>query len=185
LTLAGLLLRDGHRVTVLERGGSFVVADAGIVLAPHAVRVLSELDVVDTLRTRGYLPETTILTDQHGRELSKLDAQDGEHLFGRSLAVRRAVLHESLLGVLMDGVLVAGVTPEDITEDGNRVRIVCSDGESRAADVLVGADWIRSAVRRLVFNGATATYSRYTCWRFVVEHSPQIRRAVEMSGAGR
>lgn len=60
LTLAGLLLRDGHRVTVLEREGSFVVAGAGIVLAPDAVRVLSELDVVDTLRTKGYLPETTI-----------------------------------------------------------------------------------------------------------------------------
>lgn len=54
---------------MLEREGSFVAAGACIVLAPNAVRVLSELDVVDTLGTQGYLPETTIPTDQHGREL--------------------------------------------------------------------------------------------------------------------
>jgi 2-polyprenyl-6-methoxyphenol hydroxylase-like FAD-dependent oxidoreductase len=60
-----------------------------------------------------------------------------------------------------------------------------SDGSAGDYDVLVGADGIHSAVRRLVFDGPEPRYVGQVSWRMVVEGGPAITAWTVMLARGR
>src|ERR1017187_2781497 len=71
------LARRGAAVTVLERSKSFAEVGAGIQLAPNAIRILQQLDVLDAIPPAAVLPRRLVLADAvDGRELTSLDLTD-------------------------------------------------------------------------------------------------------------
>ena len=74
LSAALSLARRGADVTVLERSRSFAEVGAGIQLAPNAIRILDQLEVLDAIRPAAVLPRRLVLADAvDGRELTSLD----------------------------------------------------------------------------------------------------------------
>jgi 2-polyprenyl-6-methoxyphenol hydroxylase-like FAD-dependent oxidoreductase len=85
------------------------------------------------------------------------------------------VLQATLAGALDDGVLQLGAKCTGFAFDGDGVRVQFDDGREERADVLVGADGIRSTIHRQLRGEPQVRYSGYFCWRSsaYLEH-PQL-----------
>ena len=177
LALAGRLGALGHEVTLLERapgprrqgylmdffGPGYDAAEATGVLA--------------AIRERGHAVTEVSYLDPAGRRRAGLPfARFAESRRGRLVSILRPDLEAALREHLPAAVdLRHGVEPVAVEEGADRVRVTLAGGSDLDADLLVGADGIHSAVRRLVF-GPERRYLRplgfhTAAWTFV---DPQV-----------
>ncbi|KIZ16325.1 FAD-dependent monooxygenase [Streptomyces natalensis] len=174
LTAAVALDRRGWAVTVLERAAALEPVGAGIGLAPNAQRALDTLGVGDAVRALAAWRATGAIRLPGGRVLARTDNAAAVRRFGGPVVVApRAELVELLAerlpaGSVRTGAVATLVDVGDPAPGGRAARVRCGD-EELTADLVVGADGIRSAVRRAVFPGhPEPRYAGFTAWRFVV-----------------
>lgn len=185
LTLAAALQQKSIDTTLVERTPKFAPVGAGIVLGVNAMKVMTRIGVADAIAERGIEVAAARITNARGKTLTALDFQSLPSDIGRAIAIHRAALHDAILtGVRAESVRL-GTTVDEIREDDDHVDVRLSDGSAYRADVLVGADGIRSSVRAKVFGEFPLRYSGYTCWRFVVTGDFAFRDTWEMWGRGR
>jgi 2-polyprenyl-6-methoxyphenol hydroxylase-like FAD-dependent oxidoreductase len=166
------LRRAGIEPTVFERAPEPREVGAGISLWSNALRALRAIGADGPVVARGEAMRVAEIRTWRGRVLKRQEAAR----FGGDtpviVMIHRAELLAALLGQLPAGTVrfgseCAGV--ED-TADVATARIVRDGGQSRfSADVLVGADGIRSVVRAGLKGPEPVRYSGYTCWRGVAE----------------
>ncbi|SFC19081.1 2-polyprenyl-6-methoxyphenol hydroxylase [Streptomyces aidingensis] len=169
LAAAVALHRRGWRVEVLERAPEFTEVGAGISLWPNALHALEALGLAGAVRELGAVEPAGGLRDRRGRWLSRTESAELTRRFGRPLVVlARADLLRVLAGALPAGSLRPGSEVRAVREDGHGGVVVRhGSGESRA-DAVVGADGLRSVVRRALWPGADGPrYAGYTAWRMV------------------
>jgi 2-polyprenyl-6-methoxyphenol hydroxylase-like FAD-dependent oxidoreductase len=180
LAAALALRRVGLDVVVLEQAPKLEVLGAGLALAANAVQALERLGVADSVRARGERTERLQAHKPDGATIVDLPLADRE-----MLGIHRADLQDVLADELGDA-LTLGVACTGFTDDGYRVVVEGSDGESRAADVLVGADGLRSKTRAWLLGDRPPRYAGYTGWRAVAgfEHPSLRARMTETWGRG-
>ncbi|NUW46087.1 FAD-dependent monooxygenase [Nonomuraea rhodomycinica] len=176
------LRRNGWQVTLLERAPSFQPLGSGITLAPNAVRALDALGLGAELRARGTAQGAAGLRVPSGRWLMRAKVEELEHRMGvPAFALHRADLHDLLIGAL-DGVDVRpGHTVTGLPE-ANMLAFDGPDGPGRlGADLIVGADGIRSKLRQVLFPAHPGpVYAGYVTWRGIV---PADRTPAAMSSS--
>jgi 2-polyprenyl-6-methoxyphenol hydroxylase-like FAD-dependent oxidoreductase len=190
LTAGISLLRAGWDVTVCESAPRLEPAGAGLFVWPNALHALGSLGLADALVARGRVLAGTGVRRPDGRWLSSLDGAAVARRYGAPLvAVARAELVDLLASALPAGSLrlgtrVVGVDSGAGTDEA-RVRLE-GPGAGMAAQLVVGADGLRSVVRGSVWPEQPApVYRGYTAWRAVV-HAPGLvsDRAGETWGRG-
>lgn len=144
------LQQAGIRAVVCEaypdRGGD---AGGGLTLAPNGLDALDVIGLGDLVRPFGTPMTGIVMQDWKGRRLGEFGNPPGVppmQLFYRSDLYR--VLHEEAgrRGIRIEyGKRLTGTTE---TADGITARF--ADGTEASADLLIGADGIRSTVRRLI-----------------------------------
>ena len=180
LACALALSRSGWQVEVLERAPEFTRVGTALVLWPNALRALDELGVGEAVRRRSTLEGQAGIRDAAGRWLSRADTAEIERRYGPTAVIHRADLVEVLRAALPDGVVRGGVTVSGASPDGT---VRHSGGESRA-DLVVGADGVRSVVRTSVWPDAPAPrYAGYTAYRMITPPLP-VGESAESWGAG-
>ncbi|MFE1441919.1 FAD-dependent monooxygenase [Streptomyces sp. NPDC058739] len=173
LAAAVALHRRGWRVEVLERAPEFTEIGAGISLWPNAFRALGALGLAERVKALGAVETAGGVRDRRGRWLSRTDNTELERRFGHPLAVlHRADLLRALAEALPAECLRPGSEVSAVHEDGPRVVVEHRGGTSRS-DLVVGADGLRSGVRRSLLPDAPGPrYAGYTAWRMVTEPLP-------------
>ncbi|MEZ4384925.1 MAG: FAD-dependent monooxygenase [Nannocystaceae bacterium] len=169
LTAAAALQRLGAPVEVAEQTPSFGVVGSGVTIQANANAVLSALGI--SLGEGDAVPIGAFsVIDERGRPVYVGDARE-IMVDPPSVNVHRADLHRVLLAAAADvplrpGVAVTGVSPGD-----DDVEVTFDDGSSGRWELVVGADGVRSAVRRALLGeaGSRTRYSGQTCWRFAVD----------------
>ncbi|MDR7281141.1 FAD-dependent monooxygenase [Catenuloplanes atrovinosus] len=167
LSAAAGLWRTGWRVTVLERVAAFRPVGAGLVVQANGARCLEALGLGGGLRDRARVDVSGGTRRADGRWLARIGAGDLERRLGTlALGIHRAALHELLLGALPEGAVRTGAEVRSLTENGE-VTWQAADGPGRIeADLVVGADGIRSTVRRLLWpEAAEPVHVGVTAWR--------------------
>ncbi|WP_410574059.1 FAD-dependent monooxygenase [Amycolatopsis sp. cmx-4-61] len=164
------LRRAGWTVTVLERSAEPGEVGAGWSFAPNAVRAADALGVGEQFRAVSVPTEAgATLRTPDGRYLMRFRPGRDTPL----LANHRADLHRVLAAQLPDGVVQPAAEVAVVEQSGHGVTVGyrTPGGPATAqADLLVGADGIRSAVRRAVWPDAPApVFQRILCWRGVTE----------------
>ncbi|MFF9915375.1 FAD-dependent monooxygenase [Streptomyces sp. NPDC013457] len=170
LAAAIALHRRGWRVQVLERAPRFTEIGAGISLWPNALRALDTLDLAGTVRTLGAVETAGGVRDRRGRPLSRTETAELVRRFGHPLVVlHRAELLRALTEALPPECLRPGTDVTGVRDDGHGLVVEHSGGACRA-DLVVGADGLRSAVRQALWPDARGPrYVGYTAWRMVTE----------------
>ncbi len=150
--LSILLARDGHEVRVYEAAAVLGPVGAGFLLQPSGQAVLAELGLLDGVAASAWPIRRFRAESAPGRILSELRYDRGDPA-AHALGVSRG----RLFTTLQTTAVTAGVRIETgIRIAGGRERRalvvpVAHDGaELDACDLLVGADGMRSAVRRSV-----------------------------------
>ena len=166
LATAIALRRAGIEADVYERSPHFGEVGAGITLWPNATRILLDLGVGEAIVARGRrFPESELLTAT-GVVLARTSVRDIEEYFDAPcIALHRAELHRALVDALPARGLFTGAVCQGVATNGDRATATFADGRTVDADLIVGADGIRSVVRSAVQPRVTPRYAGYTGWR--------------------
>ncbi|RCG28698.1 FAD-binding protein [Sphaerisporangium album] len=146
------LHRQGHEVTLYERGPELREAGTAVVVTPNGVRALDELGLSEYVRGQAMPGVTTGgLRDWRGRPLLVTDAAQARRTVGMVVTVSRADLHRALRAPLPAD-LVRTATPVRRLEPGHgAVTVIGDDGPLTRADAVIVADGIGSALRGRLF----------------------------------
>jgi 6-hydroxynicotinate 3-monooxygenase len=166
LTAAGFLQRAGFAVTVYEEAPAFSRIGAGIILSANATKVLRRLGIEDALVAAGIKPHCYVSRAwDTGATMYEIvfDADSERRCGGPYLNIHRGDLHAVLERGVAPGTIAFDHQLVDLQEAGDAMRLVFANGATDDADVVIGADGIRSKVREFVvdpeppqFVGATA-----------------------------
>lgn len=172
LGAALMIARRGVQVTVLEQAPEFGEVGAGLQLAPNITRMLDEMGVLEKILPHSVKPERLVFRNaQSGEELTHLDLADAERRYGGPYIV----LHRSdLLNALLTAAeaeqnitLLTGHRVTELVDRGDLVSARCANGAELSSQLLLGADGLRSLVRRHLLGDETVA-SGYVAYRGAV-----------------
>jgi 2-polyprenyl-6-methoxyphenol hydroxylase-like FAD-dependent oxidoreductase len=144
-TTALLLARAGVRVTLCERVAEPRAVGAAILLQPNGLGVLYGLGLGDALRARATEVRTARIATATRTLVDAAFPDFGEGL-DHALVVRRSHLFATLLDAVAAEPRIEtrfGAEVTAVTRDGE----VTAGGETLRADLVIGADGLRSRVR--------------------------------------
>jgi len=172
LSLARELAIRGVRASVLEKAPQLNPVGAGIIMNPNAMRVLERNGLADEVRRDSWPYLTRETRDRRGRLLA---TRDYRPLYDSGKLSQGALVHRAhLLGVLYrslpPGTVRFGAAPEA--------------GQSVETELVVGADGIRSQVRRERFGQFQPRYMGYRSHRLIMENVAGVRCFTEYLGRG-
>jgi salicylate hydroxylase len=179
LAAALCLHAAGFHPRVLERSDGSVETGAGIQLSPNGVRVLHALGLRRPLAAIGFRPEAVFLRDhRRGRLIARRPLGDvSEERYGAPYyQVHRRELHR----LLRETAETRGIPVHPgrecsevrVTDDGVEVQ---AGDRLETADVLIGADGIRSRVRTGLFGPDQPRYTGHVAFRGLVPTSALSR----------
>jgi salicylate hydroxylase len=188
LAAAIALRKAGLEPLVLEQAPAFTAIGAGLGLYVNAMKALSYLGAdahwrataarIDVAEQRG-LADDQIITES---SLQPRAVKYGEPYY----CGHRADLLASLLLALPPECVRTGSRVVAFEETGDDVRVELATGEEVRGDLLVGADGLRSATRRLLIGEREARFTGVVVWRGLIprEKVPARYDATIMSWYG-
>jgi len=171
LAAAACLLQAGFDVHVYEQAKALGEVGAGINIGPNASRLLHRLGLAERLGACGVKPATV---DQRrwddGRFLlrSPLGALVEEKFGAPYYTFHRADLHGAIASLLPAERVHLGHRFTRLIDRGDRVEAQFDNATSIAADALVGADGIHSAVRHALLGPEKPRFTGCVAYRGLV-----------------
>jgi len=170
LALAGLLSRQGTRVTVFEQAAAFERIGAGIQMSPNAMHVLRALGLEPLLRRLAFEPPAwSHRVWDTGEHLSDLTfGAEAERRYGAPyLLLHRGDLHAAILSAVPADSIRFNKKLSDIDRGGAGITLRFADGSRATVDAVVGADGVHSRVREILLGPERPTFTGRVAHRTV------------------
>jgi salicylate hydroxylase len=177
LTTALALRRLGMEAEVYERAPAFEVVGSGLTITPGVRKALNYLEFHDAFEQAVEAPERPSLLDWGtGAPLAEPEPRT-PHL-DDVRRIRRSDFHDLLMDALrsVGGCKVHfGHRLIKVRQDETSATAVFENGQVVDAELLVGADGIRSAVRPFLTGPETPRFTGYVAWRFMIPTAAAAR----------
>ncbi|TWF39816.1 2-polyprenyl-6-methoxyphenol hydroxylase-like FAD-dependent oxidoreductase [Chitinophaga polysaccharea] len=164
LTTAIALQQQQIQFEIYEAAPELKAVGAGIWLGGNAMNVYERLGLADALKAPSIFLESVFIKDVKGQLLQFIDNLDIQQRYGNAThAIHRGTLQQILANAVKQPIHLG---KRCVGINGNVVRF--EDGTTDSADVIIGADGIRSVVREQYVTKAQYRYSGQTCWRAII-----------------
>jgi salicylate hydroxylase len=171
LAAAIALRQRGFEVQIFERSARLEEAGAGLQIGPNGVKVLRALGLEDELMRNAFEPLSIMsLTWDDGRLRFRepLKAVARQKYGAPYLTAHRADMHNLLRRATGDTPLHLGVDCIGADTVNGTAVARFADGSEAEADIVIGADGIRSALRAQHFGADRARFTEMMAWRAIV-----------------
>jgi len=174
LAAASCLMKAGHEVEVYEQAPVLGEVGAGIQISANAMHVLRSLGLEGAVNRVGVRPGAYVFRLHDTGEVIQQFSLSEEHerLHGAPYTqLHRADLHEILAAKAREfrhDVVRLNRRAIGFTESDRDVELKFEDGSSVHGDLLIGADGLKSVVRRQIVGETPATYTGDAAWRLTV-----------------
>jgi salicylate hydroxylase len=167
---ARALSLQGADVTVYEQANQIREVGAGIGLRPSTMDLFRRLGIFDAIAAVSSPSDYFEILTADGHPIAK-DAWPGIDDFAvptRTHLIHRGDFIDALLGVLPEGMVQVGHKLERIEDKGSHAVLTCANGTTVEADLVIGADGIKSAVRRQLFSDQEPVFAGEHAYRVVI-----------------
>jgi salicylate hydroxylase len=182
LCAALALVKRGFEVSVYEQSAQLGEVGAGLQLSPNAMHVLQSFGIADVIKTKAFNPESAVMRHyKTGKAYFTVPFGDAATLkYGADyLHIHRADLHAVLHSecVKSNVDIHLGQAIQGYEQTTKSLKILFKNGingvndKSLEADVLVGADGIKSEVQACMLGQTLAEFTGQVAWRGTVEAS--------------
>ena len=162
LATAIALTEAGFTVAIYERANTLDEFGAGLQLTPNATRALARLGLLERVLPLASRPQAVVvLRGSDNAELMRMPLESAERRWGAAyLVIHRADMQRALVEAVherpgIELTLGAEVVGFEIDGDLVSVGLACGQTQTRdEADLLIGADGLRSQVRDRLGFGA-------------------------------
>jgi salicylate hydroxylase len=171
LAAALALRRRGIDVMLYERAGKLAEVGAGLQIGPNSIKVLCALGLEDALRKNAFEPTNMVSLKWDDASLRWREPMKGfyaENFGAPYMTAHRADIHAMLQAGLGDAPLELGADCIGAETVNGTAVARFSDGHEAEADLIVGADGIRSAIRAQHFGDGAPRFTGMIAWRCMV-----------------
>ncbi|KAJ6570075.1 hypothetical protein DFH09DRAFT_421418 [Mycena vulgaris] len=141
------------------------IIGGGLGLAPNGLRAISRIspDAAAYIEERGFPGEVMTFRNSKGTLLGRFRAGRRARYGLGELMLPRATVHDALVQELRPGAVAWGKKVRYVKENRDGVEVTLEDGTIETADLVIGADGVRSVVREAIFGQRyDATYEELT-----------------------
>jgi salicylate hydroxylase len=174
LTAASCLMKAGHQVEVYEQAPQLGEIGAGIQISANAMHVLRDLGMEDSITRAGVQPGAYVFRLHDTGEVIQRFSLSEEHqrMHGAPYTqLHRADLHDILASAALrldPDVVRLDHRVTGFAETASGVELHFANGTTARGDLLIGADGVKSVVRKQLFGDVPATYTGDAAWRIIV-----------------
>ena len=179
LALAVPLARAGVRVEIVEIRSDTDVLGSGITVQGNALRVLRDLGVWDEVAACGFPFDSLGIRTPDGTLVAEIpDSRTGGPDLPATLGMNRPELAAILTRAARaaGAVIRPGLTVRSLTPSPDGVEALLSDGTSGRYDLVVGADGVRSATRRMMGIDDAPEPTGMAIWRVHTRRPAEVER---------
>jgi 2-polyprenyl-6-methoxyphenol hydroxylase-like FAD-dependent oxidoreductase len=187
LGAAAALCQKGIEAEIVEIEPRSDVYGVGINQPGNSLRALRSLGVLDEVCSVGYQFDGWDFHDAAGNLVVGVDNHLSDATVPQNNGLSRRDLHTILLGAAAraGAPIHYDTTIEELVDGPDGVEVILSDGSTRAYDLVVGFDGIRSPLRQRLFGHEhEPVYAGVVIWRVTVPKPAHITRGALFQSVG-
>ena len=184
LAAAHALKTFGMKAEVFEAAPALGEIGAAVNVSPQAVKALQAIGVGDEIAAvANSSPGIYTRNMQTGEFLELNDRQKAATRYGAPYyTFHRADLLDALASGVDHRAIHLGHRLTGMEERSDRIMLAFANGAQVEAEIVIGADGVRSVIRRALYGGDNPTYTGQMVWRVLLNGSDVPEEVLEPTG---
>jgi salicylate hydroxylase len=184
LCAALALAQRKFKVDVYERSTQLGEVGAGLQLSPNAMHVFEALEIADDIKAKAYSPDSAVMRHyQTGNAYFTVPLGDAatQKYGAHYLHIHRADLHSILYNacVNLNVSIHLGQVFQSYQQTSHNLTIKFNQDDIVEADILIGADGIKSNVQACMLGEIPTEFTGQVAWRGVVKTNKLPKKLIK------
>lgn len=158
----------GVRATVYEQADRIREVGAGIGLRPSTMDRFRQWGIFDAIAEVSSPSDYFEILSASAEPMMRETWPEADTYGETTRLIHRGDFIDALLGALPEGTVRLGHRLESVTDEGDRATLSFANGTTVTADLVIGADGIKSVVRQRLFSTKEPVFSGEHAYRTVI-----------------